>query len=128
MPATSAGMTDAELVPFDRTRCLSRSALADKVDKNVFERALRGVEIAEPDARIGEIIEQGRDARLAGVRVVGVGQLAPAGAEREMVVGEPRRYCGERLAQVQRELFLAELAHQLGLVLHQNDLALVDHP
>ena len=32
----------------------------------------------------------------------------------------------ERLLQLQRQLLLAELAHQLGLVLDQDDLALVD--
>ena len=67
-----------------------------------------------------------RDAGALGLRVVGVDQLAPAIGEREV---ERRQRLGdrvERLRQLQRELLLAELAHQLGLLLDQDELALVD--
>ena len=61
------------------------------------------------------------------LRVVGVDQLAAAVGERQVMGGKLGRNGVERVVQLQRELLLAELAHQLGLVLDQDDLALVDH-
>src|SRR5437867_12923779 len=46
----------------------------------------------------------------------------------EVVGGERRRDALQRVLQVQRQLYSADRAHQLGRVFNQYDLAFVDHP
>ncbi len=58
------------------------------VDENVFQRALRGAQVAEADAGLGKIGEQGGDARALSLPVVGVDQLLAAIGEREVVPGK----------------------------------------
>ena len=73
------------------------------------------------------VVEQRRDAGVLRLGVEGVDQLAYRRAA--SVSSWPASAGGtavERLLQLQRQLLLAELAHQLGLVLDQDELALVD--
>src|SRR6185437_8082226 len=94
-----------------------RSSVAPhQVDEDVFERRLRGVDVLETDAGRAELVEQRGDAGALAAGIVGVDQLSSVLAERQMVRGERGWHGVERLLQLQRELLLAELAHQLGLV------------
>ena len=63
-------------------------------------------------------------ARLA--RVEGVLQLVALRLERQRPAGERGRQLRHRLLQVERQLSLAELLHQLGLLLDDDQLPLVD--
>ena len=74
-----------------------------------------------------QVAEQRGDAGALALRVVGVDELAAVVGERPggaaaSAVGNRRRAA----LQLQRQLLLAELAHQLGLLLDQDQLALVD--
>ena len=97
-----------------------------QADEDVLERALRRLQVAEPDVGAGEVVEQRGDAGALALGVVGVDQLLAARRQRELVAREVVRDRVERVVQLQRELLLAELVHQLGLALDQDDLALVD--
>src|SRR5262249_28843885 len=97
-----------------------------QIDENILERALRGIEVLEPDAGAGKISEESGDARPWALRVVGVDQLAAAIGERQMVAVEFGRNGSDRVMELQCELLLAELVHQLALVLDEDQLALVD--
>ena len=98
-----------------------------EIDEDVLERALRRVEVGEADAGGAHVVEQRGDAGAPGLRVVGEGQLRgrPATAR----AGARRAPAGSRRAarcSSQHELLLAELAHQLGLLLDEDQLALGD--
>ncbi len=84
------------------------------------------MQILEPDAGAVEIVEQCGDSGALAFGVVGVGQFLAAAGQVQIVGGERGRDRIESLAQFERQLLLAELAHQLGLVLDQDDLAVVD--
>ena len=86
------------------------------------------MQVAESDTREIEILEQGGDAGALALRVVGVDDFATAGGKRQSMRRKGLRYRLEPFLQVKRQLFLAELAHELGLVLDQNDFPLVHHP
>ena len=72
--------------------------------------------------------EQRRDAACRSpCGVVGVDELAAVGRQLERdSAASAAGICVQRLLQLQRQLLPAELAHQLGLVLDQDDLALAD--
>src|SRR5688572_1000840 len=97
-----------------------------QIDEDVLERALRGVQVLEPDACARQIGEQAGDAGARTLCVVGIDELAAAIGERKAMSIEFRRYGIERLMQLERHLFPPELVHQLGLVLDQDQLAFVD--
>src|SRR5215831_218379 len=105
----------------------SSSLLPHQIDENVLERALRRLQIGKSNPRAGKVVEQSGDAgRRSAAGIVIVGQLAAVCAERKVMLCECGWDCGQRLLQLQDELLLAELAHQFGLVLDQDDLAFVD--
>ena len=88
---------------------------------------MRGVEVLEHDAGAGKVGEEAGDAGPRTLCVVGIDQLAAAIGERQMMAVELGRNDGERVMQLEGELLLAELVHQLVLVLDEDQLALVDH-
>src|SRR4029077_19098141 len=92
------------------------SLLPDQTNEDVFERALRRLQIPEADAGAVEILQQRRDAGRLARRVVGVDEAQAGGGEREIVRRQFVGYRGEPLLQVQRELLPAELAQQVGVV------------
>ena len=71
--------------------------------------------------------KQRGDAGALALGVVGIDQLGAVIHQREPVFREVRRDRVDRLLQLDRQLLLAELAHQFGLVLDQHDLAFRDH-
>src|SRR5207244_7604168 len=84
-------------LPISRTgrSCRPRASsfsLAYKVDENIFQRGLRGVQVAEADARLAHVVEQAGDAGALGARVIMVNQLRAVGAERQVIGGELRRH------------------------------------
>ena len=85
------------------------------------------MQVLELDAVIGEVFQQRNDAARFILRVVGVGQFAAIGGQVEPVSAQAGRYLPDLVFQLQREFLLAELAHQFGFFLDQNDLAAVDH-
>src|SRR5690606_11365843 len=99
-----------------------------QADEDFLERALFGVQVPEPDARIPEIPQQCGDARPFLLRVVGVDQFGAPRRQGELVGGEFHRYGVKTVMQFEYQLFAAELAHQFRLFLDQHDLALVDDP
>src|SRR5207302_8772354 len=99
-------------------------SLSHQIDEDVFERGLRRVQVAEPDTCDAEVLEQGGDTGALALGIVGVDDFVAAGRKRQPMAGERLRYGVEPLLQVKRQLLLAELAHELGLVLDQNDFAL----
>ena len=86
-----------------------------------------GLQVAEPDAGAVEIAQQRGDAGALALGVVGEDQLLPPSASVSGCAASVGRHRVELLLQMQDQLLLAELAHQLGLVLDQDDLAFVDH-
>ena len=62
------------------------------------------------------------------MRIVSIHKLAAAGRKLELVGRKALGNGAERGLKLKRQLFAAELAHELDLVLDQDDLALVDHP
>jgi hypothetical protein len=85
------------------------------------------VQVAHADPGLGEIGEERGDAAAPGLGVVGVDELVALRRQLEPVGGEPVGHRRERRLQLQGQSLLAELAHELGLVLDQDQLALVDH-
>ena len=79
------------------------------------------------DAGALQIVEQRGDAGALALRVIGVDQLAPSSASASACGASAGGTAASGSLQLERQLLLAELAHQLGLVLDQDDLALVDH-
>src|SRR5262245_19678312 len=101
---------------------LYRFALSlHQADEDLLQRALRRVEVAEADVGQVEVVEQRGDASALALGVVGVDELAAAGRERQIVPRQRGRDRRKLLLQLQRELLLAELAHQLGFVLDEDD-------
>src|SRR5262249_41710318 len=104
------------------------STIPQEPDEDLLERALVGVEVLELDPRLGDILEKLGDAGVISLGVIGEDELAAAIGDIEAVGAEPRGYGPDRLGELERELLLAELAHELVLVLDQNELALRDDP
>ncbi len=71
-------------------------------------------------------LDQPGDAALLALRLVGVGQSPAVVGKRKPIGRELGRHRVELLLELERHLLLAELVHQLGLVLDQDQLALVD--
>src|SRR5690349_3786511 len=90
-------------------------------DEDVLERALRRLKILEANSAPGQVPEERGDGAAVALFVVGIDQIGAF--ELEPVGGERRRKDRQRLLQVQRQLLLPELAHQLGLLLDKDDLA-----
>ena len=88
----------------------------------------RRLQVLEVDAGFAELAQQRGDAGALALRVVGVDR---ARCRRRTARGRSRRARRERASSgccsCSVELLLAELAHQLGLLLDQDDLALADH-
>src|SRR6185295_7703293 len=89
----------------------SSCALPHQVDEDVFERALRGLQILEAYPGGGEVVQESRDTGALGFGVIAVDQLPAALRERQAVGGEPRRDCAHLLQEVKRQLLPAELLH-----------------
>src|SRR5258705_13911886 len=85
--------------------------------ENFFQRTLRGMEIAEADATLAEIAEQGRYAGALCLCVIGVDEFASISRKGQIVRRKLLRYRFEPVVEVKRQLLLAELAHQFDLVL-----------
>ena len=85
------------------------------------------MQVAESDTCEIEVLEQAGDAGALALRVVGVDDLAAAGRKRQSMRSKGLRYGIEPFLQVERQLLLAELAHELGLLLDQDDFPLVHH-
>src|SRR5262249_671662 len=102
------------------------SLLPHQMDEDVLERVLRGLDIAEPDAGPTEVLRDRGDAGAPAPGFIAVGEVASVGRERKAGAGELVRNGSQWLLQMQREVLLAELSHQLGLVLDQDDLAMID--
>jgi hypothetical protein len=65
--------------------------LPHQIDKNIFQRALRRLDVLEADPGGAEIVEQRGDAGALPLGVVAVDQLLATGRQRELVGGERRR-------------------------------------
>src|SRR5204863_8650812 len=100
--------------------------LPQQADEDIFQRALRRLQILEPDSCLVQIVEQRGDAGALALRVVRVDQLAAVAGKPQMMAGKLGGYRVQRIVQLQSQLLPTELAHQLGLVLDQYDLPLVD--
>src|SRR3954452_11194146 len=84
-----------------------------KIDENIFQRTLRGVEVLEGEAALAELLEQGGDAGALPLGVVGVNQLAPAIGQRQVIGRKRVRYNLDALVEMELQLLLAELVHEL---------------
>src|SRR3954451_17655771 len=89
------------------------SPLSDQRHKDVFERALGRLQVLEDDSRLAQIVEQCGDAGALGLRIVGVDQSRSVAGELQSVSRKCRRDSIDCTLQVQNELLLAELAHEL---------------
>src|SRR5205814_5686101 len=103
------------------------SLLLHETDEDVFERALRRLEILENDSGVAQPVEQSHDAGSLAFRIVRIRQLGAAVCELKVIRAEWRRKLRQRLLQLQRQPLLAKLLHQLDLVLHEDDRASADH-
>jgi hypothetical protein len=102
------------------------SPLADEAHEDFLKRALVGVEVLEGDAELAHSPEQRGNARALRVAVIFVMEFASVRDQPHVPVGELRGYGRHRLGEVQRQLLLAELLHQLRLLLHQDQFAFSD--
>ena len=100
--------------------------VAHQADEDIFERTLPRLQVAEADVGFAEVAQQSGDPGALGLRVIGEHQVGAVGRQHHRVPCERGRHGIQPLLQMQDQLLLAELAHQLGLVLDQNDLAFVD--
>ena len=85
-----------------------------------------GIEVRDADAGGAQIAQQAGDAGALALGVVIIGDLASILGEDEVVGRQRRRDRLNLVLQLERQAFAAEFLHQLGLVLDQDDLALVD--
>jgi len=83
--------------------------------------------VAEPDSCLAQILQQAGDARAFALGIIVVNQRAAAVRQAQRIHAELGRYRFELLLQMQGELLVAQLAHELGLVFDQNELAVIDH-
>ena len=72
------------------------------------------------------LLRERRDSGTLALRVKRVDELGAVVAQLEVSVGERRGNALQRLSQLQGELLAAELLHQHGLVLGEDDFAFVD--
>src|SRR6185312_12077336 len=105
---------------------LEHSWRVHQADEDVFERRLAGVEIGEADTGGSEVAEQAGDAGTLAPGVVVVDQRAAAVAKIEAIGCKLRRDRLQAAQQMDRQALLAQLLHEAGLFLDQDDLALVD--
>src|SRR5262249_59221093 len=82
-----------------------------QADKDFLQRALRRVEVAEPDVRQVEVVEQRGDAGALALGVVRIHELATVARDRQVMALERGRDLRELLLQLEGELLPAELAH-----------------
>src|SRR5262245_58587890 len=106
----------------------SSFAVAHQTDKDVFEGALTSVQVFETDAKIIQSLEEGRDAGALLMTVESVFQLAPPGLQSQSPIAQLQRNGRQRLEKIERQLLLAKLFHQRGLLLHHDQFSLVNHP
>src|SRR5712692_7434612 len=93
------------------------SSARHQVDEDVFQRALAGIEISEADAGFVEILKQCGDAGALALRIVVVDESAAVSRQCQAMGSERIRHGIELLMKVERQLLVAELVHQLDLVL-----------
>ncbi len=102
--------------------------LPHQADEDVLQRALAGLQVLEVDARLAEPAQQRRRCRCARP---GRRRCRPARCRRPTAPADQSASAAgmacQRALQVQGQLLLAELLHQRGLLLDQDQLALVDH-
>src|SRR4029077_16581893 len=91
-------------------------SLPHQIDEDVLERALRGLQILESDAGVVQVLQQSGDAGPLALAIVSVDELVTVGHERKVMAGKLGRKGIELLMQLQGQLLLAELVHELGLV------------
>src|SRR5262245_20783238 len=106
----------------------SSFAVAHQTDKDVFEGALTSVQVFETDAKIIQPLEQGRDASAFLVTVESVFQLAPPGLQSQSPIAQLQRNASQRLEQIERQLLLAKLFHQLDFFFDHDQFSLVNYP
>src|SRR5688572_4329304 len=99
---------------------------ADQAHEDLLERALASAEVAIVDAELLEAAEQRRDAGLFARGIEIELQLMAVLVERKLPLAELLRNFRERLLERQGELSLAQLLHQRRLLLHDDQLAMVD--
>src|ERR687892_1720155 len=99
--------------------CSLRSsfAVAHEADEDVFKRTLARVQVLELNAEFAQPLDQGWNVRAFLVAIKGIFQLVPGRLERESPVTQLQRNRCQRFQQAKRQLFLAELFHQLDFVL-----------
>ena len=87
----------------------------------------RHIEIGESDPEIAHLAEQRRDAGALVIRVERIDQLMAFIGQFEIPFGEPLWHRVHRIGEFQRQLPLAEFAHDRGGFLDNDDLAAPDH-
>src|SRR5688500_4696524 len=94
-------------------------------DEDVFQGALARLQVLEPDPRLLELLQEKKDLCIFG-SIERELELVAAVLQREVPARKRLRNRGERRGEVQAELLLAELLHQRGLLLHDDQAALAD--
>src|SRR5262245_13175101 len=106
----------------------SAFAVGDHTPEDVLEGTLTRVQVIEPDAKVIQPIEQGRDAGALLVTIESIFQLAPASLQRQSPIAQLQRNEIQRLEKIERQLLLAKLFHQLDFFFDHDQFSLVDHP
>src|SRR5262245_53482713 len=106
----------------------SSFAVAHQTHEDVLEGTLTRVQVLEPDAKVIQPLEQGRDAGALLVTIESVFQLAPASLQRQSPIAQLQRNEIQRLEKIERQLLLAKLFHQLNFFFDHDQFSLVDHP
>src|SRR5262249_27785764 len=106
----------------------SSFAVAHQTHEDVLEGTLTRVQVLEPDAKVIQPLEQGRDAGALLVTIESVFQLAPASLQRQSPIAQLQRNEIQRLEKIERQLLLAKLFHQLDFSFDHDQFSLVDHP
>src|SRR5262249_29708704 len=106
----------------------SSFAVAHQTHEDVLEGTLTRVQVLEPDAKVIQPLEQGRDAGALLVTIESVFHLAPASLQRQSPIAQLQRNEIQRLEKIERQLLLAKLFHQLDFFFDHDQFSLVDHP
>src|SRR5215468_7156552 len=106
----------------------SSFAVAHQTDKDVFEGALTSIQVFKTDAKVIQLLEQGRDASALLVTVESVFQLAATRLQSQSPIAQLQRNDSQRLEKIERQPLLAKLFHQLDFFFDHDQFSLVNDP
>src|SRR5690606_20932634 len=75
----------------------------DEADEDVFQRALPGLQVAELDSGLLQVVQQSGDVAVLAARVISVDELVAVFGKPQVVGVQRRRNLGQRLCELERQ-------------------------